>query len=69
MRPDDAAGGARPLLVLDTCGLSSQSDTGEPGEAEGGPKISLPSLGVGEGGVIGRPVFEGVVGRPVFEGV
>jgi hypothetical protein len=30
-------------------------DDGDIGE--GGPKMSLPSLGVGDGGVIGRPGF------------
>ena len=29
---------------------------GDEGEADGGPKMSLPSLGVGDGGVIGLPV-------------
>ena len=36
-------------------GSGSSSDMGEVGEPEGGPKMSLPSLGVGEGGVVGRP--------------
>lgn len=31
--------------------------TGDDGDTEGGPKISLPSLGVGEGGVIGLPAL------------
>lgn len=31
--------------------------SGDDGDTEGGPKISLPSLGVGEGGVIGLPAL------------
>jgi hypothetical protein len=30
---------------------------GDDGDADGGPNMSLPSLGVGDGGVIGRPGF------------
>lgn len=31
--------------------------SGDDGDTEGGPKMSLPSLGVGEGGVIGLPAL------------
>lgn len=36
----------------------SSFDMGDDGDMEGGPNMSLPSLGVGDGGVIGRPGFK-----------
>ena len=54
---DDAGGGGRSAAAAaaeEAPGASAASSSALPGESDGGPKMSLPSLGVGDGGVVGR---------------